>query len=71
MDDSDWASSIEAKERDACIQKARRYHITKGTGICGDCHDPVEAERANALRCVSCQQDFEHRQRIKNGGRHV
>jgi RNA polymerase-binding transcription factor DksA len=67
----DWASSMEQKERDAAVARARSNKTEQGNGICRGCLEPVEAERSTALRCLSCQQDFEHRQRIKTGGRRV
>ncbi len=67
----DWASEIEQREREEAIARCRQQPIERGNGICRDCLESVEVQRGNAFRCVSCQQDFEHRQRIKHGGRHV
>lgn len=67
----DWASDIEQRERDEAIKRCRQQPNELGNGICHDCFESVEVQRGNALRCVSCQQDFDHRQRVRNGGRRV
>ena len=64
----DWASDLEMRERESCIARARQP-LTQGNGICVDCLETVEPERAKALRCLSCQQDEELRERQRNGGR--
>lgn len=69
MDVFDKASLLETTEREAAI--AARPTVHKGNGICIDCLETIEAARSNARRCLSCQQDEEHRQRIATGGRRV
>jgi hypothetical protein len=70
MKPEDWASEMEQRERAASIERARTK-AKQGQGICGDCLDPVEAHRSNALRCLSCQRDEDHRLRCLYGGHHA
>lgn len=69
MDENDWASTMETRERDACIDAARHKQQPHGNGICIDCHEAVEPERRTALRCISCQQDEDKRQKQRYGTR--
>jgi hypothetical protein len=79
MKPEDWASEMEQRERAACIERARierartKHKPCPQTkqGICCDCLDPVEAHRPNALRCLSCQRDEDHRLRCLYGGHHA
>jgi RNA polymerase-binding transcription factor DksA len=67
----DWASDMEQRERDALLARRRNQPTQLGNGTCRECLESVEVQRGNALRCISCQQDHEHRQRKKHGGRNV
>jgi RNA polymerase-binding transcription factor DksA len=69
MDKPDWASTMETRERDACIDAARHKQQPQGNGICIDCHEAVEQERRTAQRCISCQQDEDLRQKQRYGTR--
>ncbi|MCL1048445.1 hypothetical protein L2755_02200 [Shewanella abyssi] len=68
MKADEWASELEIRERESCIARARQP-IAQGNGICVDCLEVVEAERSRLLRCLSCQQDEDLRQRQRTGGR--
>ena len=69
MKADEWASDLEMRERESCIEHARKP-LQQGNGICVDCIEAVEPERSNSLRCISCEQDEEHRQRTRYGHRH-
>lgn len=69
MDKPDWASTMETRERDACIDAARHKQQPQGNGICIDCHEAVEQERRTAQHCISCQQDEDLRQKQRYGTR--
>lgn len=73
MDENDWASTMETRERDACVNAvrdaARHKQQPQGNGICIDCREAVEPERRTAARCISCQQDEDKRQKQRYGTR--
>ncbi|NRD33833.1 hypothetical protein HQQ92_19075 [Shewanella sp. DC2-4] len=73
MDETDWASNMETRERAACVDAVRdaarhKQHST-GNGICIECLEPNEPQRLNELRCISCQQDEDKRQKMRYGKR--
>lgn len=48
MDENDWASTMETRERDACIDAARHKQQPQGNGICIDCLEPNEPQIGRA-----------------------
>ncbi|AYV12977.1 hypothetical protein [Shewanella algae] len=70
MDALDLAAELEQSERAACIARARHRLIhAAGNGVCIDCLEPVETQRMQAQRCLSCQQDEDKRQQKRTGKR--
>ncbi|MGE6316462.1 hypothetical protein ACQKC1_11910 [Shewanella baltica] len=69
MDKPDWASNMETRERDACVDAAKHKQHRQGNGICIDCLEPNEPQRLNELRCISCQEDEDKRQKMRYGKR--
>lgn len=63
--DFELAERLAEEERDAAIGRVLAAVTGMGSPICIDCGDEIEpARRAAApwaVRCVSCQQDFERR----------
>jgi DnaK suppressor protein len=62
----DWAASMEQRERDNCIARARAAETAgAGGGMCEDCGCAIPAKRLAlhpaARRCVSCQAQVERR----------
>lgn len=68
MDQFDRAQQLEQLQRDQALTAARQQPkeqplVMNGKRVCVDCEDEIKAARLihipNAIRCVSCQVDFE------------
>jgi len=74
VDDADRAKDYEMKDRNAALQAALKRDSLpaqrrnkRGEIICIDCEQRIEPERLavrpEAVRCVSCKQEWETRRR--------
>jgi len=70
MDQFDRAQKLEQQQRDRALKAARHRPteqpiVVDGIRVCIDCMDDIEAQRleyvADAVRCISCQKDYERR----------
>lgn len=71
----DRASELEQMQRDAAIANARNTETNQpieieGVLCCCDCADPLPQERAkaNRPRCVSCQEQHELENELRQKG---
>jgi RNA polymerase-binding transcription factor len=67
----DETTGIFLEEEERRIDEARRALVLGSYGVCKDCHQPIPADRLQAVpeavRCLNCQRHFEglHRQRTR------
>ncbi|NQZ03611.1 TraR/DksA C4-type zinc finger protein [Idiomarina sp.] len=71
MDQFDRAQKLEQMHRDRAINAAKRRPsqqqpmVIDGIRVCIDCLDDIQIARLkhipDAVRCISCQQDYERR----------
>ncbi|PWW41609.1 TraR/DksA family transcriptional regulator [Idiomarina loihiensis] len=70
MDQFDRAQKLEQIHRDRAINAAKRRPseqpmFVEGIQVCIDCLDDIDPVRLkhipDAVRCISCQQDYERR----------
>ncbi len=65
----DRASQLEEMQREQAL-KANKQHekplVVKGVRHCLECDDIIQTQRiklVNAVRCINCQQLFDHQQK--------
>ena len=72
MDQFDRAQKLEQQQRDRALKAARQRPaeqplMVDGIRVCIDCLDDILTARLehipDAVRCISCQQDYERRDR--------
>lgn len=66
MDEADIANDLAQQRLDQDVSRILATAVTEeGDGICVDCDEDIPPARMKAkpgaLRCISCQEDYEYR----------
>lgn len=66
MDEADIANELAQLRLEQGLSRIRAAAVTEaGDGICVDCDEDIPPARMKAkpgaLRCISCQEDYEYR----------